>query len=196
MEKQLPYEASPQPLRVFRDVHTHGRTGPDMVTSVEPQEGMDGGFGSAWYSVGIHPWSLAATPSEADIEARLDEVARLAADPRVVAVGECGFDRRRGGPGQRQLDVFLRHVEIAEAAGKPLIIHCVGRYGLLLDLHRRLRPQQLWLVHGFTGKPELARQLTAAGIAISLGPRSSPLLAEVIPPRFLYRESDDSVQEP
>ena len=140
-------------------------------------------YGEAWYSVGIHPWSTTGIPSE-DTWRQLEA---LAADPRTVAIGETGMDRRRGGDTDLQETVFLRHAALAEAVGKPLIIHCVGRYGRLIDLHRSLQPTQQWVVHGFAGKPELARQLMAAGIAISLkSPR--PDIPQV--PGMVYHETD------
>ena len=44
------------------------------------------------------------------------------------------------------------------------------------------------IIHGFRGKPELARQLTAAGFFLSLGARYNPASE-----RFaLFRESDMS----
>lgn len=174
-------------LHDFSDIHTHGRTGPGIITSVEPRQGMDGEYGLSWYSVGIHPWST----SEHIPESEFGLLEQMVADPRTVAVGECGFDRNRGGSQDYQHEVFLRHVALSEKYQKPLIIHCVGRYGLLMDLHRRLHSTQLWVVHGFTGKPELARQLTDAGIAVSLGARSRPETAAVVPPALLFHETDE-----
>lgn len=177
-------------LHDFSDIHTHGRTGPDIITSVEPIQGMDGEYGHAWYSVGIHPWSTAAPVPESEFEL----LEQMIADPRTVAVGECGFDRNRGGSQDYQRGVFLRHVALSEKYRKPLVIHCVGRYGLLMDLHRQLHPSQLWIAHGFTGKPELARQLAAAGIALSVGARSRPEISAVVPSALLFHESDSLPQ--
>jgi len=147
---------------------------------------MQGAFGSAWYSVGIHPWStVCEVPDEL-----FDRLSTMVADPRVVAVGEAGLDALRGGPTERQEAVFLRQAAIAEKAGKPLVVHCVRRYGRLMELHKAFSPQQLWIVHGFRGKPELARQLVAAGIGISLGePRAD--IEAVVPPRLLFFETDE-----
>lgn len=174
------------PLSQFSDIHTHHRTAPDIITSVEPDEGIAGEYGQAWYSVGIHPWSTAEPVADSTWKA----LEALAADPRVVAIGEAGLDKKHGGSSDYQEEVFLRHVRLSESLSKPLIIHCVGRYGRLMELHGELHPAQLWIVHGFSGKPELARQLVAEGFAISLGHRANPGVAALIPPGRLFLETD------
>lgn len=172
-------------LHSFADIHSHTRIAPDTVCSVEPGASMPGAYGEAWYSVGIHPWST-DTPVAATT---MEELATLADDPRVVAIGEAGLDALRGGPQDYQEEIFLHQAALAERVGKPLIIHCVRRYGRLLELHRSLRPSVQWVVHGFSGKSELARQLAAAGIGISLRtPR--PEIEAVVPPHLLFHETD------
>lgn len=170
----------------FYDIHTHGRTGPRMLTSVSPGEPMTAEQGAGWYSVGIHPWDTATTPTESDY----DRLARLAADPRVAAIGETGLDALRGAPASVQEEVFRRHVELSERLGKFLIIHCVRRYGRIMELKRELRPSQPWIIHGFRGKPELARQLVAAGFGISLGVDAPAGLREALPEVRFYAETD------
>ena len=113
----------------------------------------------------------------------------MAADPRVVAVGEAGLDAVRGGDAAIQEDVFVRQALLAEKVEKPLVVHCVRRYGRILELHKAISPRQLWIIHGFRGKPELARQLSAAGIGISLAlPR--PEIEAIVPPSLLFHETD------
>lgn len=173
-------------LHRFADIHTHGRTGPSMVCSIGPDEPLAGDYGSAWYSVGIHPWNTAGdVPDEL-----FDRLEAMVADARVVAVGEAGLDALRGGPAERQEAIFMRQAAIAEKVGKPLVVHCVRRYGRLMELHRAFGPRQLWIVHGFRGKPELARQLAAAGMGISLG-GARPDIEAVVPAGLLFRETDE-----
>lgn len=173
-------------LHSFTDIHAHSSVGPHILTSVEAGTPLQGKPSEAWYSVGIHPWSTAEPVSDSTwqaLESALD-------DPRVIAVGECGLDRNRGGDAQTQEDIFIRQALLAERHAMPLIVHCVGRYGRLIDLRHLLKPAQPWIVHGFTGKPELARQLLAAGFSISLGPRSPLYPENLIPTSHLFHESD------
>ncbi len=176
----------PPDLHSFDDIHAHSTTGPHVLTSVEPCQPREGSLGQAWYSVGIHPWN---TDSEIapDTWCLLEEAL---ADPRVIAVGEAGLDRHRGGTPAVQEEVFRRQALLAEQYRMPLIIHCVGRYGRLMELKKELVPAQPWIIHGFTGKPELARQLVAAGFGISLGQRSAPTLREIIPAEHRFEETD------
>lgn len=175
-------------LSEFADIHSHDgsrATAGDTVVSVRPGTPM---MPDGHYSVGIHPWDT----SEPLRCARLRALAVDARRPCVVAIGEAGLDRLRGGDMELQLRIFRLHARLAARLGKPLVIHCVRAYDLLLAEAARMRPRPgSWIVHGFRGKPELARQLLKAGIDISLGERHHPLLpGDIIPPERLHRESD------
>ncbi len=67
-------------------------------------------------SVGVHP-------NETDCaEPTAEELALLAVDPTVVAVGETGLDYFRDScDAGRQQERFRRHIQAALAVGKPLI---------------------------------------------------------------------------
>ncbi len=68
-------------------------------------------------SVGVHPNEQGAEP---DVET----LVRLAADPKVVAIGETGLDYFRSeGDLEWQRDRFRGHIAAARRTGKPLIIH-------------------------------------------------------------------------
>lgn len=142
------------------------------------------------YSVGIHPWDAGeATPE------LLADLRRRAANPQIVAIGEAGLDRLRGPELAIQLPIFEQQAQIASDLGKPLIIHSVRTIPEILAAHKRMRPEVPWIIHGFRGGPEAARQILARpGIYISLGSRSRPDAAAVIPPSRLLRESDTSDQ--
>ena len=137
------------------------------------------------YAVGVHPWRAAFLDETAGL------LESLAASPRCLAVGETGLDRRRGPSLDCQIRAFRLHIALSERLGKPLIIHCVGCAAEILAHHRELRPHQPWIIHGFRGKPELARQMLARGLYLSLGVRFNPDTARIIPDDRLLIETDD-----
>jgi TatD DNase family protein len=70
-----------------------------------------------WAVVGIHPHEAADAP---DVEA----LRPLLADPRAVAVGECGLDFYRDyAPRDDQVRVFAAQIALANELGLPLVIH-------------------------------------------------------------------------
>lgn len=145
------------------DIHTHNveaaRAG--AVLSLRPGQSVPEGV--TRISRGIHPWDT----DGADFESQLEAIRRDAVAGRLVAIGECGMDKLRGAPLPVQEDIFVRQLLLAREFGLPVIIHCVRCYDAILRLHKRLRPTVPWIIHGFRGKAELARQLQNAGILLS-----------------------------
>ncbi|MBR1732240.1 MAG: TatD family hydrolase [Alloprevotella sp.] len=139
------------------------------------------------YSAGIHPWW---TDAAENIPGFIEGLRRIAAHPQVVAIGECGFDRLRGDL-RLQEEIFPLHIEIAEAHQKPVTLHCVRAFDLLLAARKRLQPTTQWTVHGFRGKPSLARQLLEAGLDLSFGQHYNAESFEITPPQRRHRETDD-----
>ncbi len=168
---------------MITDVHTHRPDAADAIISVSPGMAMRPGLA---YSVGVHPWDAHAFP-----DSRLGELERQLQQPQVVAVGETGLDARHPGM-ERQLQLFERHIQLAEAFGKPLVIHCVGAWHHLLRLRREHPGGPAWIVHGFRGKPALARQLLDAGMFLSFGERFNPASVAITPADRLLVETDTS----
>lgn len=73
---------------------------------------------SVFASVGVHPNAQDCHDPETE------ELVKLAADPKVVAIGETGLDYfRTEGKMNWQHERFRRHIAAAKATNKPLIIH-------------------------------------------------------------------------
>ncbi len=114
------------------------------------------------YSVGLHPWHTdQANPP-------LDYLEKLMTHQQVVAVGEIGLDALKGATEHVQEQLFLKQIELAEDANKPVIIHCVKRFDRLLYFRKQYK-QTPWIVHGFTGNQQLANQLIKADCYLSFG---------------------------
>lgn len=141
-------------------------------------------------SVGLHPWYVN--------EMWQQQLERLQLDiqlPNVVAIGECGLDMVKGPELSLQLAAFEAQIRLAETHRLPLIIHCVRAFDQLLQLQKKYNPQQLWIVHGFRGKPQLAQQLLACGIRLSFAVHFNPATLELVRQSGIpyYRETDDEM---
>lgn len=171
------------PLFGVSDAHTHILKH-DAVVNRYPGDPMPQGY---LYSVGIHPWHTAdATPQQWQL------LEQLASRPDVVAIGETGLDKLSSVPFATQLDAFRRHIALSERTGKPLIIHNVRANQELIALRSSLRPSRPWIIHGFRGKPQLARMFLDHGFYLSLGPTHNPDTLAIIPPDRLLHETDQS----
>ncbi len=152
----------------YVNIHTHRPTGRHL----EPT------------TVGIHPWD-AADGDPATIESRIDGA---------MAVGEIGLDYLHGYR-ERQEELFIRQLAMAEAHAKPVILHCVRAFEPMMRLLKGFRLPAV-LFHGFIGSPEQAAQAVAAGYLLSFGMRSlaSPRTVRAMrqtPTDRLFLETDD-----
>ncbi len=126
-------------------------------------------FPSVYAAVAIHPnETAAAAGSAADRDAVLAEIARLAALPRVRAVGETGLDYYRdNATPQVQRDWFRAHIEIAKQAGKPLMIHDRDAHEDVLSILAADGAPEQVIFHCYSGDAELAERCVAAGYLLS-----------------------------
>lgn len=97
----------------------------DEASSIAALALIDRFPGLAGVAVGVHPHAAAETDAAA-----WERISALAADPRVVAIGETGldFDRMFSPPGA-QLANLRRNLALTLATGKPAILHCRSKAG-------------------------------------------------------------------
>lgn len=172
------------------DIHTHHKAPqPEAVVAVSPAEFNP--VAGQIYSVGIHPWHTMETVSDKEWQL-LENACR---HPQVAAIGECGIDLMKGGPMFRQIQVMKRQMDLSEELRKPLIIHDVKAHEVIIGMMKEYKPSQLWLVHGFRGKPSVARMLTDAGIMLSFGSKFNSETLLSIPSEMMLAETDDSGQD-
>ena len=171
---------------ILTDIHTHNteRQGRSIYNSGAHY------LSEIHISMGIHPWKI----SEAWREELLS-IAESAKADNVVAIGECGIDKLKSTVStELQEKVFKAHIELSEKLHKPLIIHCVKAYDRILALHRENKPAQAWIIHGFRGKPNLARQLIRAGLHLSFGEHFNADSVAAVPDEKILIESDESIK--
>ena len=161
-------------------------------------------------AVGVHPHAAA----EVD-EAGWGRIVALAADPRVVAIGETGLDTDRGfSPLDAQLANLRRNLALAMASGKPAILHCRSKPGardaqdrLVSELEaagiggpaarRAFGDRPPAIVHSFSGPVDYAETVLGLGLAISFsglvfreGEAASADVARLVPADRLLVETD------
>lgn len=138
------------------------------------------------YSAGIHPmfngnWELA-----------LQGLEELIKQPSVVALGECGLDKRSSISLQEQSHYLEIQMYWADKRHLPLIIHCVRAWQKLIQLHKAHPTVMERIIHAFRGKPELARQLFNEGFLLSFGPKFNIESLIIFPENLRLIETDNS----
>ncbi|GAB3487171.1 TatD family hydrolase [Amycolatopsis cihanbeyliensis] len=114
-------------------------------------------------AVAIHP-----TRTKDFGETEKSEVERLAAEERVVAVGETGLDYYWDySPPEAQREAFRWHIDLAKRVGKPLMIHDRDAHeDVLRVLDEEGAPDEV-IFHCFSGDTGMARRCVDAGWVLS-----------------------------
>ncbi|MGI8882070.1 MAG: TatD family hydrolase [Jatrophihabitans sp.] len=122
------------------------------------------GHPDVYAAVAVHPTEIDGLD-----DAGYAELAELAADDRVVAVGETGLDYYwdRTEPAAQQ-EHFRRHLALAEQVGKPVMIHDRDAHADVLRILREERaPAAGTVFHSFSGDAEMAAECVEAGYVLS-----------------------------
>lgn len=161
-------------------------------------------------AVGIHPHEAARVT-----DPTWEEIRALAAERRVVAVGETGLDYDRVfSPIPDQLANLRRHLALALELGKPVILHvrsAAGRRDAQDAVLAELRAagfggaavatafgdRPAALIHSYSGPVDYARAVLDLGLAISIsglafraGEEATAEAVSLVPPERLLVETD------
>jgi TatD DNase family protein len=144
-------------------------------------------------AVALHPTRTAALTDD-----DLAEIERLAAHPRVVAVGETGLDYYWDySPPAAQQRAFRWHIGLAKRLDKPLMIHDRDAHADILRILAEEGPPATVVFHCFSGDAAMARECADAGYVLSFaGPvtfkNAQPLreAARLVPEDQLLVETD------
>jgi len=154
--------------------------------------------GVAYAAVAIHPNDTAAVADRRDEV--LAELASLAEQPGVVAIGETGLDYYwDDAPPEMQREWFRAHIELARRTGKALMIHDRDAHSDVLAILAETGP---WppdsvIFHCFSGDAAMAEQCAAAGYLMSFAGNVTFKNADslrdaalVAPPSLILCETD------
>ncbi len=141
-----------------------------ICTTLEEFEtvyGLAAGHANLWASVGVHP------DNEGVAEPDVETLVKLAARPKVLAIGETGLDYfRLAGRSieqmQWQRERFRVHIRAARAARKPLVVHTRSAPDDTIAILREEGASEAGGVfHCFTESAEVARAALDLGFLIS-----------------------------
>ena len=138
---------------------------PDLETAIRQAER----YPFMLATIGVHPHD--ASKATAETFERLRE---LAAHPKVAAIGEIGLDYHYDfSPREVQRSVFLKQLEIAAEAGKPIVIHTreswADTMALVAMVGQAVPPARRGIMHCFTGDSQQAREALALGFHLAFG---------------------------
>lgn len=145
------------------------------------------GRDNVWASIGLHPihtsksyhdaQELGEGNKEFTSRGEVFDVAKyeaLGADPKVIAIGECGLDYYRNDPSTKavQEEAFIQQIELANRLGKPLMLHIRASQGTQDAYHDALEIVKAHAkvagdVHFFAGSWDTAQKWLSSGFTLS-----------------------------
>lgn len=145
-----------------------------------------------FYSIGFHPWYINDNPKG------IQQVIEYAKHGSFIAIGETGIDKNTTDSIDRQTEIFLKQVKIAETYHKPVIVHCVRAYSEMMAFLKKYRPAVPIIFHGFNENADIAGGLLRFNVFFSFGVQlfnrqtKAPSAFPFIPPEKIFLETDDS----
>jgi TatD DNase family protein len=137
------------------------------ISSSEKAIALAESYPFVFATVGLHPHEAKTMD-----DALLQELERLSAHPKVVAIGETGLDffyNKSENETQRQ--AFSAQIALAQKRRLPLVIHIRDAWDAAFDIlentHKEYFREVGSIFHCFTGDKAIAARATAMGIYIS-----------------------------
>ncbi len=149
----------------YFNLHTHVYTNQGGVLELVNQYPQEFDASFPYYSIGIHPLFI----NEERLESDFEVIEQKISSSSCLAIGECGLDKRSETDFEVQLAILERQLLLAEKHQKPVVIHCVHAFQELVELKNKLKITTPILIHGFSKKEQLAKQLLDNGFYLSFG---------------------------
>ena len=134
-------------------------TSPDDWSAVIKMAERENAFGA----IGVHPWHVSNLNDGWDTQ-----LIELLGNNSKIMVGEIGLDKNR--PNMKfQESVFRRQLQIAHDMKRVAHIHCVGAWGLCMEVLCGGNLPPAMLFHCFSGSVEIMRELAQTNAYFSFG---------------------------
>ncbi|OHA89805.1 MAG: hypothetical protein A3C70_00935 [Candidatus Zambryskibacteria bacterium RIFCSPHIGHO2_02_FULL_43_14] len=164
-----------QIIGILKETNTHTIVvGTDLESSRQVIELADK-YEEIYACIGVHPIrETSSSNGTGPVDFDVSKFGELVKHPKVVAIGECGFDFYHADKVtdfDRQKKLFLAQIEFAIAHDKPIMIHARNAYEELLKILESLKKiygnKFRGNVHFFAGNLEIAKRLFNIGFTIS-----------------------------
>lgn len=145
-------------------------------------------------SVGVHPYHADEVKEEV-----FTEIAELAKNKKVIAIGEVGLDYFKSpSPPDKQKELFVKFIELSEKLELPLIIHNRDAHRDTLDVLKKTRSLPIrGVMHCFSGNKKLLKDVLGMGLLVSFtcnltfkNAKNLREIAKCVPPEKLLLETD------
>jgi len=134
----------------------------DKVSASQQAVSLAAKYPNVKAAVGVHPHEAKTFNGQT-----LKELAQLAKQPGVVAIGETGLDFfKQHAPRREQIAAFKEQLNLAKELNLPVIIHCREAYEELTEIISAYLPHP-FLVHCFTGSLKEATVFLKLGCLLS-----------------------------
>ena len=153
-------------------------------------------FSGMYAGIGIHPSEI----ENFDENNSVEKIFELAANKKVVAIGEIGLDyhwEKDSAVRLAQQKIFIRQLDIARQLNLPVCIHERDAHGDALKILQREGKGLRGVLHCFSGSLEMAREVWKLGWLIGIdGPitfKNSAKLPEIVkaaPRELILLETD------
>lgn len=150
-------------------------------------------YPSVYANVGFHPENVGEMEKNS-----FAEIEKMAKNEKVVAIGEIGLDyHSEGFDKEKQKEVFIKQIEIANKLKKPIVVHSREAMGDTIEVLQKFPPICPSLMHCYSGSFESAKILMKLGFSFSIGgvvtfknAKNLPEVVEKIPLDRLLLETD------
>lgn len=150
-------------------------------------------YENVYATCGVHPENISEINSDKDFEF----IYELAKEPKVVAIGEIGLDYHYDGDREKQKNIFIKQIKIANTLHKPVVIH--SRYADMdmLEILKNNKIENGFVMHCFSSSVEVLKEMlkldayiSIAGTVTFKNARSLIEVAKLIPEEKLLVETD------
>lgn len=176
----------------FVDIHTHNQSRDNhiKVGSCFLSDNIDKIEGPI--CIGVHPWN--SDISSFDLESQFAPYLG-----RIVAIGEIGLDRAIQIPIEKQINLFVSQLSIAQKHQLPVVIHCVKAYSDMFAIITK-HTELTYIFHGFYANEKILNNLLLCHSYFSMGLRelqqpNGTALIKSIPINRLFLETDESITD-